>query len=586
MKRIVQNICLLIVFLSNIVVLNAQQISISNEIIEENGTKFYLHTIEKGQTIYSIAKTYKVDVEDIYKYNEWAKDKIKIGEKLKIPFPKSDITKSKILYDTIYHVVKPKETLYSISKQYNVDIEDLRYWNREILASGILRINDSIIVGIKERKADDLSIINKQKVEIDKSTITITYEVKEGETLYFIAKQFNTSTDSIVKWNNLPSYFVKSGQQLIIKQQKENLSSDNKCKKGRIPSEITIAAFIPALDELRPDMLSSKSNIAVNYLDGYNYIQFYEALLLLENMENDYVTSFKIIPIPQNKNKKEFDKDVSKVNWQDVDIVLGPLDEEFLYLTLPLISEKHLWIHYIQKLNVDTLLPEVQFLSNITEQLETIAEYLSNNMKKDTPIYIYHTSDSTEKYNARYLKNILLNKYGFNNVNFSTTISSLPSKLTTPTVIVALTINEPTAGNIVRYLGTTINDLEYLSFFCPSSWLYFDNLDFYFLNKISPYIMFNNCYLDKNNTEIISFINEFIKTYNTFPSIYAFYAYETMNFLNELIRDYGSNYKNCITNFEYKGKICDCTFKNIGNAKVNSAAKIGRLKDYKVEIGE
>lgn len=584
MKRIVQKICLLIIFLSNILVLNAQQISISNEIIEENGTKFYVHTIEKGQTIYSIAKTYKVDVDEIYKYNEWAKDKIKPGEKLKIPYPKSDITKNKILYDTIYHVVKPKETLYSISKQYNVDIEDLRYWNREILSSGVLRINDSIIVGIKERKADEvLSIINNQKTEIDSSISIIKYEVKEGETLYFIAKQFNTSTDSIVKWNNLPSYFVKSGQQLIIKQPKETLSS-KKCKKGRIPSEITIAAFIPALDELRTDMQTSHSNIAVNYLSGFDYIQFYEALLLLENIDNDYVTSFNIIPIPQGKNKKEFDKNVSQVNWQEVEIVLGPLDEDFLQFTMPLISENHLWIHYLQKLDVDTHIPEFQFLSNITEELKVVAEYLSQNMKKETEIYIYHTFDSIERYNAMYMKSLLTNKYGFQKVNFSTTISSLPTRLTTQTVVIALTIDEPMVGNIVRHLGTAINDLEYLSFFCPSSWLYFDNLDFYFLNKTSPYIMFNNCYLDKNNTEITSFINDFIKTYNTFPSIYAFYAYETMNFLNELISEYGANYKNCITNLDYIGTVCNCSFESIGNAKVNRAAKIGRMKEYKVEI--
>lgn len=584
MKNISHALCILIFFVSNVFILNAQQISISKEIIEEKGIKFYVHTVEQGQTIYSIAKTYKVSIDDVYAYNEWAKEKIKPGDKLKIPISKSEIAKNIVVYDTIYHIVKPKETLYSISNQYNVDIENLRNWNTKILSSGILKINDTIIVGINPKKVETTSpVVKIQENKIDSSKNIINYEVKEGETLYFIAKNFNTSVDSIVKWNQLPSYFVKTGQQLVIKQPKESLTAD-KCKKGRMPLDVTIAAFIPALDEVTPEMLTSNSNIAVNYINGFDYIQFYEALLLLENLQNDYVTSFNIIPIPQGKNKKEFDKNVAKINWQDVDIVLGPLDEEFLPFTLPLISEKYLWIHYLQKLNVDTILPEVQFLSNITEELDKVAEYIYRNIKTEIPIYIYHTSDSTEIYNAKYLKNILMNKYNFKNITFSNTISSLPTKLTNQTVVVALTINEPTAGNIVRHLGTSINNLSFLNFFCPSSWLYFDNLDFYFFNKISPYIMFNNCYIDKNNIEINQFINEFIKTYNTFPSLYAFYAFETINFLNELISEYGANYKNCITNLDYTGTVCDCNFESIGNAKANKAAKIGRMKDYKLEI--
>lgn len=113
------------------------------------------------------------------------------------------------------------------------------------------------------------------------------------------------------------------------------------------------------------------------------------------------------------------------------------------------------------------MLPEVQFLSNITEELNKVAEYIYKNINTEIPIYIYHTSDSTERYNAKYLKNILIDKYGFENVIFSNTISSLPTKITGQAVVIALTIDEPTAGNIVRHLGTSIKNLDFLAFFCP-----------------------------------------------------------------------------------------------------------------------
>ena len=225
MKKINQLFCILMIFIIKFSILNAQQIIISTEIIEENGKNFYIHTVEAGQTVYSIAKAYNVSLDDVYKHNEWAKEKIKPGEKLKIPIIKTETTPKAVQYDTVFHIVKPKETLYSISKEYNVDIEDLRDWNKEILASGVLKVNDKIIVGFTEKKLtipDDIQQISK-----DVSTNIINYKVKEGETLYYIAKQFNTSIDSIVKWNKLPSHFVKSGQILTLKLPIEDLNEKN-----------------------------------------------------------------------------------------------------------------------------------------------------------------------------------------------------------------------------------------------------------------------------------------------------------------------------------------------------------------------
>lgn len=57
-----------------------------------------------------------------------------------------------------------------------------------------------------------------------------------------------------------------------------------------------------------------------------------------------------------------------------------------------------------------------------------------------------------------------------------------------------------------------------------------------------------------------------------------------MNFLNELIGEYGDNYKNCLTSYDYRGTICNCKFVKNGNAFANNAVKIGKMKDYKIEI--
>jgi LysM repeat protein/ABC-type branched-subunit amino acid transport system substrate-binding protein len=89
------------------------------------GKKYYIHTVEKGQTLYAIAKTYELTVNDILLENPDAMNGIKPGQTLRIPFDKKgSITTVVVAPDTskkfILHKVEPQQTVYSISKKYNV----------------------------------------------------------------------------------------------------------------------------------------------------------------------------------------------------------------------------------------------------------------------------------------------------------------------------------------------------------------------------------------------------------------------------------------------------------------------------------
>jgi len=95
------------------------QASKSDASIQEGGKKYYIHTVEKGNTLYNISKVYNVSANTIEELNPELKLGLKIGMELKIPFHQPQAE------DYIYHIVKKKETLYQISKIYNVNIEDI-----------------------------------------------------------------------------------------------------------------------------------------------------------------------------------------------------------------------------------------------------------------------------------------------------------------------------------------------------------------------------------------------------------------------------------------------------------------------------
>ena len=75
---------------------------------------YFLHTITKGQSLYSIASMYNVTTGDIVKMNPGSDQKIKTGETLKIPQKNSGTEQQ------MFHTIQSGETLYKLTQRYGV----------------------------------------------------------------------------------------------------------------------------------------------------------------------------------------------------------------------------------------------------------------------------------------------------------------------------------------------------------------------------------------------------------------------------------------------------------------------------------
>lgn len=137
-----------------------------------------------------------------------------------------------ISYDEKKHIVDKKETLYSISKKYGVSTDSIRSWNK--IEGNSLKVGQELIVAKvatdspalpKEKetatKSDDKALLarnkEKEKPAKEETKKSITYKVKQGDTLYKIAKKHNTTINKIKKDNKLKSDGLSIGQKLIIK---------------------------------------------------------------------------------------------------------------------------------------------------------------------------------------------------------------------------------------------------------------------------------------------------------------------------------------------------------------------------------
>lgn len=211
---------------------------------KQKGKIMVVHQVEQGETLYSISKRYDAELKEIVKANKIENNTISLGQLIYIPITKEKNTKPvrtekvdslvvqapPLKADSTkesesqkrYHVVQPKETLYSISKMYGISIDQIKKINS--LESNALSVGQSLIVS---EKTGNNNIESKKSEPKSKPTLEggfNEYLVQSGDMLESIARKYNVRPDSIIIWNKLSNTYLAIGQRLIIKGEVDSLA--------------------------------------------------------------------------------------------------------------------------------------------------------------------------------------------------------------------------------------------------------------------------------------------------------------------------------------------------------------------------
>lgn len=165
------------------------------------------YTVKKGDSLYSIARVYKTTVQEIQKLNNLKSNALSIGQVLKIP--ENYVNDASAFLPTyINYTVKKGDSLYSIAKKYGITTDTIIKDNA--LKNNLLSIGQNLKIRTKEDSIVEECFGNETS---DKN---IEYIVKKGDSLYSIAKKYNTDVSTIMKNNNLKSSNLSIGQILKI----------------------------------------------------------------------------------------------------------------------------------------------------------------------------------------------------------------------------------------------------------------------------------------------------------------------------------------------------------------------------------
>jgi len=200
--------------------------------------KFRYHKVKKGETLTSIAKKYGTTKSEIMKLNGMKSEKLTVGNTIKVERtsvpvvvpqapqtnPENSADNSSLQVDnppqtelkTLRHTVKSGETLYGISQQYKVSIDDIVKWNN--LSSTNVYVGQVLLIYSSDKNAVANNASSSSNNTNQSAPAKKYHTVQSGETLGAIAKKHGTTVAAIQKLNpGIKPNSLKIGQKVRVK---------------------------------------------------------------------------------------------------------------------------------------------------------------------------------------------------------------------------------------------------------------------------------------------------------------------------------------------------------------------------------
>ena len=293
----------------------------------QENQSYFLHTIEKGQSLYSIASMYNISQADIVKLNPGSDDKIYVGRTLRIPRTDAGLQKE------TFHTIAPGETLYRLTVKYNVSAKAICDANPGLSADNfrigqVIRIPSATDAAAATADTQALSGMPAGNTTIQapvQSRCRDMHKVKRKETLYSIARDFNLTEAELKAANpemNEPGYKLRKGDFVCIP-----------FPKPEKPKEI-----IPTNEELMGKKAVSAPQKLIRMgvilpfkggsADNDKMIEFYRGVLMAVEEIKKSGTSVDVFAYDSGKSAGDIKAVVNSHPITNLDFIIGPLYPE------------------------------------------------------------------------------------------------------------------------------------------------------------------------------------------------------------------------------------------------------------------
>ena len=298
----------------------------SNDIVVIRGKSYYLHTVQPGQTLYSICKAYGANIDEVKSLNDKKDNALSLYEVLKVPYTDPFVQQDDKFY---YHKVVKGETFYSIARLYKIKPKRLLKFNEGYAQNQPLAVGAVVKLPLAEI---DLSVLGEEEIEASvgkKQEIRPVRPVRnEG-----VKKVEDASVTDI-----LQDALMQKNEKTEQEPEKETTTVIGATDKMEIPDYISevvmpvdpfvkVALLLPFSAKDYPvfvDTLVEKMPVQIS-ARSEQFISFYEGVLLaVDSLKNQgYKVNLKVFDTERSAEKMY--TMVDEIDRFHPDLIIGPV---------------------------------------------------------------------------------------------------------------------------------------------------------------------------------------------------------------------------------------------------------------------
>lgn len=298
----------------------------SNDIVVIRGKSYYLHTVQPGQTLYSICKAYGANIDEVKSLNDKRDNALSLYEVLKVPYTDPFVQQDDKFY---YHKVVKGETFYSIARLYKIKPKRLLKFNEGYAQNQPLAVGAVVKLPLAEI---DLSVLGEEEIE---ASVGKKQEIRpecpvQNET---VKKVEEASVTDI-----LQDALMQKNEKTEQEPEKETTTVIGATDKMEIPDYISevvmpvdpfvkVALLLPFSAKDYPvfvDTLVEKMPVQIS-ARSEQFISFYEGVLLaVDSLKNQgYKVNLKVFDTERSAEKMY--TMVDEIDRLHPDLIIGPV---------------------------------------------------------------------------------------------------------------------------------------------------------------------------------------------------------------------------------------------------------------------
>lgn len=559
--------------------------------VKINGDIYYVHIVKQHETLYSISKAYEVSQSDIADANPDIYAELKVGQALKIP-AKDQVDSKDDRY--IYHIVKRKETIYSLTKKYNISQEDL------------IAINPAIKDGLKKSQ---LVLIPKKleesaSIQLPDSLEFVMHEVQKSEGLLAISRKYGVSTRDIEYYNrDLLVEGVKLGSVLRIPMPKpkvEPVGTDNNSTNIAIDEQVepqatcinnyqydgsafNISLLLPftQVSQNELNLVEEQPTTSVDVKakpkasqTTQSALEFYEGFLLaIDSMKRDGV-SVNIEAFDTKKQPVEVNSIIASGKLKNSDLIIGSFFiDEILPIAKYAVNEG---INIVSpSYNGPTEMPYGNNVITVNQSFKEQFDSFVTNLKLTDSVNYIIVYDGADNYSSshKFCDSVLNQKFAKSNIvpqvykhrigrNSIVAQDSIFLQVDSlgHNVFIVPSEDEPFVsemmGNI--YGVKNFHNIQ-TQVFGPARWRRMKNISPEYLYNLNLYI-YSPFFVDYSMPDVQQFVANYREIYRAEPSDLSFLGYDVGIYFISALKKFGPNFNDCLPTYNMNGLQIDFSF--------------------------